>query len=232
MRGMVLRAHPRATLVDLGHEVPPQDIALAAFFLRAAVDRFPAGTVFAAVVDPEVGTARRALCVLAHACYWVGPDNGVLGEVHASARDAEARTVDFAHLGLEATARTFHGRDLFAPLCGRLAAGRVGFTAVGPRADAVVRAPSLLAGAPRVVFVDGFGNLVTNVPAAALAGVRAVRIGVRTVPVGDTYAAVAPGSPVAVVNSYDLLEVAVSRGSAAALLGCGVDTPVMLEANA
>lgn len=226
-KGMVLRSHPKAMLVDLVHDIPPQDLALAAFFLRAAVDRFPPGTIFLAVVDPGVGTARRAVCGLAHGCFWIGPDNGVLGEVLAA--DSEVRAIDFEHLGLHASSRTFHGRDVFAPFAGSLAAGRFGFTAVGPRAGELVRVPPMTTGTPRVVHVDTYGNLVTNVPATAIANVRAVRIAGRSVPLRGTYGDAAPGSLVCLVNSYDLVEVAENQGSAAATLAAGRGAPVVLE---
>jgi S-adenosylmethionine hydrolase len=228
MKGMVLRGHARAQIVDLSHDVSAQDIALGAFFLRAAVGRFPQGTVFVAVVDPGVGGSRRALCALAHDCYWLGPDNGVLGEVLAEG-DVQLRAIDTSHLGVQPVSRTFHGRDVFAPVAGGLAGGRVGFSAVGPRCADPVAVEPLVAGPPRVVHVDAFGNLVTNVTATAIANVRSVRVGGRSVPVRGTYADAAPGSLLSLINSYDLLEIAENHGSAAATLGVGRGAAVVLE---
>src|SRR5580765_2523977 len=162
MKGMVLRSHPKATLVDLSHDVPPQDVALGAFFLRSAVGRFPPGAIVIGVVAPGVGTDRRVLCGCRHALYWIAPDNGLLGEVLALPGDGELRAVDQAHLGLSPPSRTFHGRDLLAP---------------------------------RVVHVDHYGNLLTNVPAAAAAGARAVRIAGRRVPIAGRYADAPRGEP-------------------------------------
>lgn len=236
MKGMVLRAAKNAVLVDICHEVPPQDTAVGAFWLRAAIGRFPPGTVFAAVVDPGVGSARRLLCAAAHECYWLAPDNGLLGEVLAAAAGAgagsaaEVRAVALDHLGLAATSRTFHGRDLFAPIAGSLASGRYGFTALGPRAGEVARLESVLAGGPRVVHVDGYGNLITNVGADALGAAAAVRVAGRAIPVRRTYAEAAPGELLALVNSYDLLEIAENLGSAATALGVGCGEPVSVEA--
>ncbi|MCA8954230.1 MAG: SAM-dependent chlorinase/fluorinase, partial [Planctomycetes bacterium] len=121
MKGAVLRSNPKAVLVDLGHELPPQDVASGAFALAAAVGRFPSGTVHVAVVDPGVGTARRLLAVAAHEAFWLAPDNGLLSDVLAADPGAEARAVDCERLGLVAESRTFHGRDLFAPIAGWLA---------------------------------------------------------------------------------------------------------------
>jgi len=229
MKGMVLRSHPKAVLVDLSHDVPPQDVALGAFFLRSAVGRFPPGSIVVGVVDPGVGTDRRVLCGCRHALYWIAPDNGLLGEVLSLPGDGELRAVDQAHLGLPRPSRTFHGRDLLAPLAGNLAAGRYGFSSIGPRIDDPVQLRPFAAGARRVVHVDHYGNLLTNVTAAAAAGARAVRIAGRRVPIGGRYADAERGEPLALVNSYDLLEIAVNLGSAAATLCAGLGAEIELE---
>jgi len=227
MKGMLLREHPRAVIVDLLHDVPSQDVALGGFFLRAARGRFPPGTIFVAIVDPGVGNQRGALCAYGHGCFWLGPDNGVLGEVLDA--DSDVRMVDLEHLGLVAHSRTFHGRDMFAPLAGALAAGRYGFSSIGPRVHKPARVPSLIAGAHRIVHVDNHGNLVTNVPAVAIASVRAVRVAGRSVPLRGNYADAAPGDLVSLVNSYDLVEVAENEGSAAATLAVGRGATIGLE---
>src|SRR5690606_8649409 len=117
VKGVVLRHHPTATLIDLCHEVPPQDVSLAGFYLQAAVHRFPKGTIHVAVVDPGVGSQRRILALCAHDDYWLAPDNGILTGL-LTAGDMELRCVNLKDLGLTATSQTFHGRDLFAPLAG------------------------------------------------------------------------------------------------------------------
>jgi len=228
VRGTVLRHNTRAVLVDIGHEVPPQDVAAGALWLLAAAGRFPPGTVHVAVVDPGVGTARRLLAAAAHEGYWLAPDNGLLSHVLAADPRAEVRAVDPAHLGLVPASRTFHGRDLFAPIAGWLSGGRYGFTALGPRCADPVRLAPLGAGDRRVVYVDGFGNLVTNVRGDALGAAAAVRIGGRELPILGTYADVPEGAPLALVGSFGLLEIAVNRGSAAVLLGLGRAAPVEL----
>lgn len=229
MKAMVLRGHPKATVIDLVHDVPAQDVALGAFFLGTVVDRLPPGSIVVGVVDPGVGTARRVLCGCRHDLYWIGPDNGLLGEVWARPGAGELRAVDLAHLGLGAPARTFWGRDVLAPLAGGLCAGRFGFSSVGPRVDELARVPALTAGPSRVVHVDRYGNLVTNVPAVAIAAARAVRIGGRSVPIRGTYADVARGELVALINSYDLLEIAENQGSAAATLDASRGAAIALE---
>lgn len=227
MKGAVLCAFPKATLIDLGHAVPPQDVATGAFWLASAIGFFPPGTVHVAVVDPGVGTARRLLAVAAHECWWLGPDNGLLAAVLARDPHAEIRAVDVQHLRIEPRSRTFHGRDVFAPIAGWMAGGRYGFSSLGPRVDDPAPGP-VDDPRPRVVHVDGYGNLITNVGAARLAGMRGVRIGDREVPLRGTYADGAPGALLAVVGSYGLLEVARSGGSAAAATGLGRGTPIEL----
>lgn len=227
-KGMLLRAHPKATLVDLTHEVEARDVALSGFFLRAAVGRFPTGSTFVAVVDPAAAPTRRTLAVLAHDCYWIGPDNGVLGEVMAGAA-YDVRQVDFDGLGLALHKHSYLGRDAYAPLAGGLAGGRFGYAALGPRCADPVHLPPLLAGPPRVVHVDGHGNLVTNVSAHAIASLRGVVVGGRSIPVRGHCGDVPPGALVAIVDSWDLLEIAENQGNAAATLRLGRGAPVTLE---
>ncbi len=224
MKGAVLRSHPGVRIVDICHEVPAQDVAVGAFFVRAVIGRFPDGTVHLAVIDPGVGTTRRLLAIHAARCFWIGPDNGLLEAVLAL-DGAEVRAIDLGSLGLVAESRTFHGRDLFAPCAGFVSGGRYGFRALGPVIDDPVRLPG--DDTPRVVFVDGFGNLITNVPAAR-ARSRAVRIGGRRIDFGTTYADVENGQPLALINSYGTLEIAVAQGSAYELLGVGRGEPVVI----
>jgi len=180
-------------------------------------------------VDPSVGTARRALCMCAAGCYWLAPDNGLLSAVLAAEGGAsEARHADLEQLRLRPQSHTFHGRDVFAPLGAMLASGRWGFRALGPIAPRPVRIDALAG--ERVVAVDHFGNLITGVSAEEVAarGTKAVRIQGRVVPLRRTYQDVEPGIPLALINSYDRLEIAVCCGSAAAELRAGPGDPVVL----
>ena len=228
LKGALLRGCLRAQVVDLTHDVEPRDVGLGAFFLWAAAGRFPLGSVFLGLVDCAGSVQRRTLCVAAHECYWIGPDNGVLGEILGDGR-AEARVVDFEALGLASSSRSFLLRDARAAVAAGLAAGRFGFTAAGPRCHDPVRVPPLLAGALRVVHVDAHGNLVTNVPARAIASARAIAVGGRHIPFRGSVADVAPGQLAAFVNSYDLVEIAENQGSAAASLRLCRGAPVGLD---
>lgn len=226
MKGALLRAASRVQAVDVSHDVPPQDVAAGEFFVGTLVGRFPAGTVHVVVVDPGVGTTRRLLAIAAHECYWLGPDNGVLGPV----LDGEVRALDVAHVGLRAESTTFHGRDLLAPVAAWLASGRYGFTALGSRITDAVRSalPPPSGAAACVVHVDRYGNLITDVPAARVAGVQAVRIGGHVAKVVATYGDAAPGALVALVGSFGRLEVAQTCGDAAKATGCGRGAPIEL----
>lgn len=234
MKGVVKRHNPSADVLDFCHGVPAHDVQTGAFFLAAVVDRFPGGTVHVAVVDPGVGTTRRALAACAAGCYWVAPDNGLLEPI-LRRDDVEVRVVDVEKLRLEPASRTFHGRDVFAPLGGMLSSGRFGFRAVGDRAEGPCRLegdPFAADARPRVIAIDRFGNLITNVPQARVLreGWTAVRVRDHDVPLVATYAEAGAGEALALINSYDLLEVAVNRGSAAERLRLAVGAtfePVM-----
>lgn len=226
MKGMIKRHNPRAEVIDYCHGVPAHDVRAGAFFLAAAMERFPAGTVHVAVVDPGVGTDRRFLAACAAECFWVAPDNGVLEPVLRRA-EVELRAVDLEKLRLAPGSRTFHGRDVFAPVGAMLSGGRFGFRAVGDRCDDPRRLdgdPFAGDAAPRVVAIDHFGNLITNVSAARLDAERwtGVLVRSRVVSLRSAYAEVMKGEALAIVNSYDLLEVAVYCGRAAEQLGMSV----------
>ncbi len=231
LRGAVLRANPRAIVVDLGHEVPAQDVEAGAFWLWSAVDRFPPGSVFVAVVDPGVGTPRQLLAAQAHGAFWVAPDNGLLTHVLAGDANAEVRRLDPEHLQLVPASRTFHGRDVLAPVGGWLSGGRYGFSALGERLPEPVRLPEMTAGNPRVVHVDAFGNLITNLPAASVGEIAAIAIAGRRIAVRGTYGEVPDGEMLALVGSFGLWEIARNGGSAARLLGVGRGAPVAVVAG-
>ena len=236
MKGVIVTRAPGVTVVDVSHGIPPQDVLAGALVLAHAVPYFPSGTVHVAVVDPGVGGARRALCVETDAGLLVGPDNGLLS---LAAPPASVRRI--VHLTderffLTPRSQTFHGRDVFAPVAAALAGG-TDPGALGPAVSDLLRLrvpePAVEGSAVRgrVIYVDAFGNLVTNVtPGVMPTGEVVIRLGsTRVSGVAASYAAVAVGLPVAVVNSWGLLEVAVRDGSARTALGAGVGDEVLVE---
>ncbi len=168
MKGAILSINPQALIVDITHEIPPQDIEAAAFNLLATYKDFPAGTIHVAVVDPGVGSTRRPILIEGGEQFFVGPDNGIFSWV--CEREGSGRTI---HLTNEtffrySVSKTFHGRDVFAPVAAALASG----TAVekfGPEISDSVRLEPLLPAvtsdgsvAGRVIHIDHFGNCITN----------------------------------------------------------------------
>jgi hypothetical protein len=225
LKGILLGICPDATLVDLAHDIPPQDLVRAAWLLQDVVGAFPPGTVHLVVVDPGVGTRRRALAVRtgtsAPGQYFVGPDNGVLG---AFTEGAELRVLENPAYRRASVSPVFHGRDLFAPAAAHLAAGAP-FQTLGPRLDdpLVLALPQPVAGpdevAGEIVFADAFGNLVTNITAAHLppAAPELLRVELGAVRIDGlvrTYGDAAPGALVALVGSAGRLEIAVREGNA------------------
>lgn len=232
MKGVLATRAPGVPLIDATHEVPRGDPGAGARALERYWRLFPAGTVFLCVVDPGVGTRRRAIAVSAAGRFGVGPDNGLLRPLLEA---PDARCVVLARQETPgAPSATFHGRDVFAPAAAHLAAGGR-FDALGDPVDDPVRGPS--APAPRgepgraqgvVTGVDRFGNLATNLPGPWLRGAAWVEIGRHRVPVGRTYGDVAPGEGLALVGSDGLVEVAVRDGSAAQAFAVSPGTRVGL----
>ena len=174
MKGVLLGISPESRVVDLCHQVAPGDIAAGSFILEAAFDSFPPGTVFCCVIDPGVGTERAVLVALANSQIVVAPDNGLLSGILDQHPEAGLYRASNASYFREMISDTFHGRDIFAPLAAHLARGIKASDCGTP----FHQEPSRLPGPPpsfsdghargRVVYVDRFGNLITNLQLAAL----------------------------------------------------------------
>ena len=245
VKGAVLVSCPEATVVDIVHELPAHDVLAGAYSLAAAYRAFPAGTVFVAVVDPGVGSDRRALAMDAGGYLFVGPDNGILGLVLAEHEGARVHEITNALLFAREVSSTFHARDIFGPVAGHLARGTP-LEAVGP----AVRDPLQLPIAPlrqvgpgeweaAVLHVDRFGNLITTLTQAGLGAILdtvdgdpsqlVVIVEGTIMPLTRAYSDVAVGEPCALVGSAGRLEVAVHRGAASRLLGAGRGAPVRVR---
>ncbi|MFW6205955.1 MAG: SAM hydrolase/SAM-dependent halogenase family protein [Gemmatimonadota bacterium] len=232
MAGVVAAQAPAALVEHASHEIPPGDVFGAALALFRYADRYPEGTVHVVVVDPGVGTERRALAARVDGRYFVAPDNGVLTLVLQAASRVALVEVEDPGILADSSA-TFHGRDIFAPAAARLARGEPLETLGRPLRDPALlsvaqpeRTPDGVRGA--VMAVDRFGNLITNIPAHWLAGETRVTVDGESVgPLLRTYGDVESGEVVALVGSLDLLEVSVRDGSAAERLGAGPGTPVV-----
>lgn len=227
MKGVIKSLAPDAELVDVTHDIPPQDVARARLTVSRYWRRFPRGTVHVAVVDPGVGTARAALAVESDGRFLLGPDNGVL---------SPAFTVPGAvayHLDVPAAASpTFHGRDVFAPAAARLARGEPP-DILGRRArpSVVLHTPAPTRGfggtqSGEIIAIDRFGNAITNLE--SVAG-KAVAVDGQRVPTVVTFADVDSGAPCALIGSAGLLEIAIRDGNAAKTLGLRVGMPVEVD---
>ncbi len=255
MRAAILGILPDASIVDISHDVPPQDVARGAFIVGTTCPRFPEGTVHVAVVDPSVGTERRPVLLAAGGHVYVAPDNGLLTYIlaaHGAGGDPQRRGresgfgeptrlpvpgVCSAYLlnrdayWLAPVTRTFHGRDIFAPVAAHIASG-VRPDDAGEPVDTLtylnllhpVREAHAIHG--RVIYVDGFGNLVTNLPAREMEETRVVVeiAGQRICGLSDSYAA--GGGLLAIAGSHGYLEIALTNGSAARHLRAAVGTSV------
>ncbi len=232
MKASVLAVAPAATLVDLTHAVPPQDVFGGAFQLWSAVETVPPGSVHLAVVDPGVGSARRAVAArAARGDYFVGPDNGLL----VPALDRLGGCV----LAIELTraeywrahpSGTFHGRDIFGPVAGHLASGEP-LEKLGGQVSLLRPFELHFATGRRgqVIHTDAYGNLITNLAATVLPEVFTVRIAGRGVPRRPHYAAVQAGELLALVGSSGLIEISARNASAASVLGVRRGDPVEVE---
>ena len=227
MKGALLSVNPSATLVDITHHIPSQDITEAAFQLATVWPAFPPGTCHVIVVDPGVGSNRRALAVEAGGQYFIVPDNGLLTLLTAATPASRVVVLDRPqHFRVEVST-TFHGRDVFAPVAGHLSSGRVPFAQLGTAIDAnsIVRLPwTPVEDAPGqirapVVSVDRFGNcrtLITRRHLPAALDRLLIRCGGVTVRgVRRTYSDVPQGKTLALFGSHGGLELAVRGGSAA-----------------
>lgn len=226
MKGAALGICPEATLVDITHEIPPQDVLGGALELAAAWSYFPRGCVFVAVVDPGVGSTRRGIAAAAGDRFFVAPDNGILTAVFREAVPQEVVELTEARYTRPVISRTFEGRDRFAPAAAWLATG-VELTALGPAVrdwrqldiPTPYVTPDAIAG--QILRVDRFGNLITNIDRTLVqtfAEEPRLRVSASTHPVGavvGTYAEVGDGVLCALFGSSGQLEIAVNGGSAA-----------------
>jgi S-adenosyl-L-methionine hydrolase (adenosine-forming) len=224
VKGVLATLAPSIPVIDITHQIPPGDIRSASHILGRAWHRFPAGTVHLVVVDPGVGGSRSAIAIESGGHRFVGPDNGVLTPAY---QNAEPSVVEISIP--EGAAPTFHGRDLFAPAAARLAMGdslsQIGTPILGELARLTDPVPwyqgKSVVG--EVLYVDRFGNLVTNLtenlaPPYATLEVEDFNIG----PVRRTFADVPSGELLAYIGSGNTVEIAVRDGSATRRLGIGV----------
>lgn len=240
MKGVILGIAPRVTLVDISHDITPFERVEGAFTIEQAYRYFPKGTVHVVVVDPGVGTRRRALLVEAAGQKFVGPDNGVFSMLYLAEPKHKVRHITAAKYWRKDVSSTFHGRDVFAPVAAHLAAG-VTSASMGKLVDDYVRLSGLDKPARTgkrvwtgaVLKVDRFGNLITNFRLDEFPQIleRAflMKVGMREVTaLADTFQFIPHGEVAMIAGSSGYLEACAYEASAAKMLGCGAGTPVEL----
>ncbi|MFK0731125.1 MAG: S-adenosyl-l-methionine hydroxide adenosyltransferase family protein [Gloeotrichia echinulata GP01] len=223
IKGVIAQINPRLRIVDLTHQISPQNIAAARFCLMNAYPYFPMGTVHVAVVDPGVGSTRRAIAVEFAQGFLVGPDNGIFSGVLSQTSVITA--VELTNLNYWRTpqpSRTFHGRDIFAPVGANLASG-LPLQQLGREID-----PSSLVQLPLgdctqtktgvvgyIQYIDHFGNLVSNIPASYVQDKAwSVKVAGLTIPGCETYSNVRAGEAIALIGSHGWVEIAINSRNA------------------
>ncbi len=253
MKGVILGINPLANIVDITHQIQPQSVLEGAFVIGQGYRYFPGGTIHVVVVDPGVGTARGALLLVAPSATFLGPDNGVLSYVlgqekphDPDAKDTSREVLPRGYRGYHLTnpkfwrdpvSSTFHGRDIFAPVAAHLSLG-IPPQDVGDEVSHIVCLPrsrpqwdgTTLEG--RVLHVDRFGNLITDIPSDRLHSGKDIAIEIK----GHRIAGLSPsyaegGGLLAIVGGHGNLELAVRDGSAAREVGAGVGDPVRVTAT-
>jgi S-adenosylmethionine hydrolase len=239
MKGVILGICPEARIVDISHGVAPFAITQGAFLIAQAYRYFPKKTVHVVVVDPGVGTARRPILLEAAGQSFVAPDNGVLALVHAREK-IKVRAITNDKYFLNPVSRTFHGRDIFAPVAAHLAAGAAP-ARMGKRIEDYVR-PSFEKPQPngtgswsgRILHIDHFGNIVTNFhvddfPELARRSFRVTLGKYHVDRLARNYAVCRTGELFVIEGSSGYLEVSLNQGSAAQMVDCGIGAPVTLQ---
>lgn len=237
MKGVIAQVNPALQVIDLTHQIPPQNIAAAQFNLASAYPYFPTGTVHVVVVDAGVGSSRRAIALELEAGFLVGPDNGLFTNFVQQGQVQRAVELTNSQYWRSASpSQTFHGRDIFAPVGAHLASG-VAIIALGPEIDQadlvqLMQPPCTLTktgASGSVQHIDRFGNVITNIP-GELVQHKTWHVSVQhlTIPGQRTYSDVTQGSPLALVGSHGRVEIAVNGGDAHFQLRLDWDSPVQV----
>ncbi len=227
MKGIILGINPSAVIVDASHEIPAHNIACAAFVLNGYYNYFPKSTIHVAVVDPGVGSQRNAMIVKIKDYVFVGPDNGVFSSILLDHPAADCYSIDTKHALQHRLSQTFHGRDIFAPVAARLSIKwdksllreKIKYPVILGTGKPVIHEKSVTG---EIIYVDHFGNLITNIPAGIVhtgeIGSIVVK-GYKIKSMVDTYEQCDKKQPCALINSFNSLEIAINSHSVHKVLG-------------
>jgi S-adenosylmethionine hydrolase len=242
MKGVIYQILPTATVVDITHEIPPCNVLAGALVLREIWRAFPPGTIHVGVIDPGVGTDRPIILAKYANQFFLVPDNGCVTMIHQMYRPEQVNLVTNENLFCRPVLPTFHARDIFAPVAAHLAK-KIAPDMVGPRTD-MLRLLELPVPASddkgvlhgRIIHVDRFGNLVSNIDPEwlnryiARGGRGNVELGATSIgPIRKTFGEVPAGSPVAYIGSAGLLEIAINQGRADQVLHAGLNSEITIS---
>jgi S-adenosylmethionine hydrolase len=242
LKGVILGAAPRARIVDLSHQIPPQDVRHAAFFLAVAVPHFPPDVLHVVVVDPGVGTERAILFVELEDHKLLVPDNGCWSDLARLSKIRRVIQVAEEKYWRPPVCSTFHGRDIFAPVAAHLGKG-IAPEKLGPPAQSWVSLePAMLeksrdSVAGEVIFIDHFGNLITNIPESMVAALpgkeREVTLAKKQLRCRfvTTYGDAKPGTLLGLISSAGTFEIARAQGNARARLKAAVGMSVVVRGH-
>ena len=236
VKAVLLGINPSLHIVDITHQVAPQDVMGGAFVLGSAFREFPEGSIFLAIVDPGVGSKRTGLLATTKDYTFLAPDNGILTMAFRRSEDVRCYSIENSRYFRHPVSNTFHGRDIFAPVAAYLSLG-IRPSSFGPVCPDPVwltwPEPAVkdrcIEG--EVIYIDGFGNLILNIPADLISCHHLNRAYIKgiEIPLLRTYSDVEAGSPLALIGSSGFIEIAVNQGSAAELLVVDVGEPAVLS---
>jgi S-adenosylmethionine hydrolase len=241
LKGVIWKIAPQVKIADLSHDIAPYDVMEAALLFWRVVPYFPAGTIHVAVIDPGVGTSRRAIAAHIETQYFVGPDNGIFSLLQRQA-EQNGHPADFIHLNepkywLPEISNVFHGRDIFAPVAAHLAAG-VPFNSLGLaiKDPVLIKIPNPIPTQKgwkgQVIHIDHFGNLSTNVNRSHLGKSKDARINIKGVDITglvSTFGERPKGTLIALFDSSGSLAISVVNGAAAQLLNASIGDLVEIQ---
>jgi len=241
MKAVILGIAPDIRLVDISHQIPPQDVMAGAWVVKNAASYFPDGTIHLVVIDPGVGTNRIPVALQLGSQYFVGPDNGVFSLIADENEYKACQLTDRAYWGKN-TSNTFHGRDIFAPVAAHLANG-VALNKIGKPVEKLVTYRWATPISDKdgiqgwIMHIDRFGNLISNIPEELIRNLDLARR--MKIYVGNTilhelvksYGFVEDGEPAAYIGSSGMLEIAINKGNASEMLGVhkGAQISIVLQ---
>ncbi len=221
MKGVILSINPKATIIDITHEITAQDVDAGAFLLNCSYRYFPEGTIHVAIVDPGVGTSRKILAVQSDRYFFIASDNQILKYIFNSSETLIVIELLNKEFFLKEISRTFQGRDIFAPVAAHLSNG-VGIEQFGfetkhydrGNIDQPIISDAGITG--KIIYCDKFGNLITNIPEKLISkSISLIQIGsTRINSLSNSYSEVGAGQPLAIIGSSGYLEIAVRNGNA------------------